>query len=493
MKKKTKPLNTENLQQLFATRGYRLLERSDLRHRFLSFLIDTCVMLAPIMIWDIIMMAVLGSIVSIAGIVIVNIIIGILLLCSILGMNAYIYTQTGGQSLGMRHFGFKVVKANGKDASNKKLIMREVLGFDIPFILLMIVLNIFGVSLYWIINGIVMLVDKRQRTLVDILMKTCVVAVIEEKQPIKARQTEMSRPQPVTVSKSRIDLHIHSNFSVNGEYNIEEIFQIAKKRNMKTISITDLDCAKSNSIAKRMSALYHVQYVPGIEINCVLHGTRLRVLGYFIQYNSELYATIENESLVNEKKASIERVRRFENVIHQPIDIDRLLANNRFQKIPGELIARHVLSRSEYQDCPALQPYITGSKKEDAVRQLTKDFFAHGRSCYVPVKYPLLEDILDVISLSGGVAVLAYPGKLYAHNPQLVEEAIRKGIQGIEVFHPSHTKKEMADLMKYAMEHKLFITGGSGFYRENTGVHIGEFQCPKDAESILHDFVEANM
>lgn len=496
MKRKTKPVKTADIGQLYEARGYRILERSDLRHRFLSFLIDTSVMLAPIMIWDIIMMAVLGSIVSIAGILIVNIIIGVLLLGTILGVNAYIYIQTGGQSLGMRSFQFKVIKANGKDAPKNKLIMREVIGFDIPFIVLMIFLNIIGVIIYWTINALVMLVDKRQRTLVDMIMGTCVIGVEQQRQVQRTQPDSRPKEAPQHQNmprKSRLDLHIHSNFSVNGDLNVEEIFQYAARNNLKTISITDLDCAKSNGIAVRMSKLYHVNYVPGIEINCNLHGARIRVLGYFIQYNSELFSTIENDSLVNEKKASIERVRRFERLLGKKIDIDRLLMNNRFQKIPGELIAKHVLNRAEYMECELLQPYINGSDMEHAYRQLARDFFAHGKPCYVAVKYPLLEDVLDVITLTGGIPVLAYPGKLMSHEAELMDEAVRMGIQGIEVFHPSHTRKEMSELMRYAMQHKLFITGGSGFYYEQSGVHIGEFNCPEDAERIIQDFIDANM
>ncbi|MEG0527549.1 MAG: RDD family protein, partial [Longicatena sp.] len=493
MKQKDKSANSINIKQYYEEKGYRSLNKSDLVNRFFSFAVDVIVMLAPIMIWDIIMMAVLGSIVSVSGIVIVNIIIGILLVCTILCLNAYIYTQTGGQSLGMRMFKYKVISKNGKNASKGKLILREVVGFDIPFVVLMIFFNAFGVVFYWGINALVLIVNKQQRTLVDFIFGTSVVGLMENVQVSKrsVEGTQVITPKKVVMENCRFDLHLHSNFSVNGEYNIEEIFQMAAKKNLKTISITDLDCAKQNSIAMRMSKLYHVNYVPGIEINCDLHGCRIRVLAYFIQYNNELFATIENESLVNEKNASIERVRKFEKLLGQRIDIDRLLKNNRFQKIPGELIAKHVLTRSEYEDCPLLQPYLMGSKKEQAVRNLVKDFFAYGKPCYVAVKYPLLEDVLDVIHLTEGVAVLAYPGKLLTNGEQLMNEAIGMGIEGIEVFHPAHSKKEMADLLQYAMKHKLFITGGSGFYNEDGGVQMGEFHCPKDAQRIIEEFIEA--
>lgn len=491
MKRKKSNENKADFNQIYESKGYRMVGRSDISNRLFSFLVDTIIMLAPIMIWNIIMMAVLGSIVSIAGIIIINIIIGILLIGTVLVLNAYIYTQTGGQSIGKRMFGYKVVKRNGKDVSKKQLVLREVIGFDIPFIVSMLFLNAIGVALFWGANTLILLLDKKQRTFIDFILRTNVVAVdiakIPQSQECVAGTVEKIKvEQPCT-----FDLHIHSNFSVNGELNVEEIFQRAAKKHLKTISITDLDCAKSNSIAVRTSALYHVNYVPGIEINCQLNGTRLRVLGYFIDYNSELYATIENDSLMYEKNASIERVHKFERILGQRIDIDRLLSSNRFQKIPGELIAKHVLSRPEFQTCKILQPYIGKEQPDVAYRQLAKDYFSFGKPCYVVAKYPALEDVLDVVEMTGGVSILAYPGKLLANEPQIVDAAISKGVQGLEVFHPSHSKKEMASLLRYAMDHKLFITGGSGFYNHVNNMEIAKFTCPKDAEGIIEEFINA--
>lgn len=492
-KKQQAPANKGTRSQMLAARGYRELGKQDTRNRLLSFLVDLSVMLAPIMIWNIIMLAVLGSIVSIAGITIVNIVVGVMLLGTVLFMNSYIYKQTRGQSLGMRMFGFKVIKFDGKLAMDRTLVMREVLGFALPFIVLMIFLNVFGVVIYWGLNGLFILVDKKHRSLIDVPMKTCVVALTQTAPQQRAQPEPAVKERVAAPARKSMDLHIHSNFSSNGEYNVEEIFQQAKKKGLKTISITDLDSAKSNGIAVRMSELYNVEFVPGIEINCDLHGRRVRLLGYFIDYTSDLYSHIENEGLVNEKNASIERVHRFEKIIQQKIDIDRLLYNNRFQKIPGELIARHVLTRPEFQDCPILQPYLYGSKKEQAYHELSKDFFAYGKSCYVPVKYPLVEDVLDVIALTNGISVIAHPGKLLSQDPGLLEEALNMGIQGIEVFHPMHTKREMADLLKLATNRKLFITCGSGFYREHNGVEIGQTMCPKEAESLVEMLIHAKM
>lgn len=479
-----------------AVDGIRPLTAQDSKNRLLAFCMDVSIMLCPIALWNIILLAVLGNIISISGIKLISIFIGVLLVISILFLNSYIYRQTGGQSVGMRMFGFKVVKKSGRKASRQQLLLRELAGFDIPFIILMYFTNAFGVMLYWGLNGLFTLADSRHRSLIDVILGTRVVA-LEKADPVKQKEAvpENVKPQPKPVEQpdmimNTMDLHIHSNFSDRGQYNVEEIFQYAKRNRIQTISITDLDCAKANSIAVRMSDLYGVTYIPGIEINCDLHGRRVRVLGYFIQYSSELFAHIENESLVNEKRASIDRVRRFESLLGRNIDEERLLKSNRFQRLSGELIAKHVLNRPEFEDCAILKPY---RRDEFGWRALNKDYFAYGKPCYVPVKYPYLKDVLDVIELTGGISVLAHPGKLLVQEPELLHEALQLGVQGIEVFHPMHTKKEMASLLKLATDRKLLVSAGSGFYNMEGITRIGRCNCPKEAEGLIDMMLHARM
>lgn len=493
---KKKSSNTGREDKILVS-GYRTFEKRDMSIRFYAFLTDVCVMLLPISIWNILFLAIFGSMVSISGIQVISIVIGILLLISILLFNNFIYTQTKGQSYGKKIFGLRVITKTGKVAMQRRLLMRELIGFDIPFLILLYFTNLLGVVAYWLINGLVVVFDPKHRSIIDFVMGTKVVTYDPSYTPVQPKQTTQPvkpKPQPVKTIKepdTTIDLHIHSNFSANGSKNVEEIFQMAKEKGLKTISITDLDSAKSITIAQRMSQLYHINYVPGIEINAELYGKRIRVLGYFVDYPHELYHQIENDALINEKQASIERVRKFENIIGLEVPVEKLLANNRFQRIPGEMIAEYVLNRAEYKNSPLLQPYLSGSKAMDPYHEMAKDFFAYGKLCYVPVKYPEIQDVLDVIHLTNGIAIIAHPGKLMENDPGLMEQVLHMDIDGLEVFHPSHTKEDTTKLLKTAMDRKLFVSAGSDFYREDRGESIGKTNCPKDAEKIVEMFVKA--
>lgn len=492
--------NTTNKQNMMNANSieYRFMAYSDIGNRLLSFLMDACIMLSPMMLWNIVVLGVLGSILSVKLLFIVNVAVAVLLIVSIFLFNSILLTRSHGQTLGMQLFSFRIISQSGKVANQHQLRVREFLGFDVPFVILMMFTNMFGVGLYWIINGLVVLIDPKHRSIIDFITRTMMVAVTPDAQdkivavdePIKQAQDTEGREARVALN--HIDLHIHSNFSANGEYNVEEIFQIAQRKGIKTIALTDIDTVKSNVLAKRMSELYHVNYVPGIEINAQLHGKRVRMLGYFIDYNNEIFVMVENKGLVAEKNAGIERVHKFEQLLGMNIDVNYLLENNRFQKIPGEMIANYVLHHKAYHKCAILQPYLQPGVQHPE-RLMSKDYFSYGKPCYVAVKYPDVKDVIDLITLCDGVPILAHPGKLLSQSATFLTQILDLGVQGVEAFHPMHTRNEMAELLRIAKERKLFITCGSGFYRENRGISMGCCACPAEAEALVDMFIKANV
>ena len=346
---------------------------------------------------------------------------------------------------------------------------------------------------YWALNGIIFLVDKKHRNLIDFLLRTYLIRVeaetIESKQEVKAPVTEkkVESVSKVSYPRNHIDLRVRSNFSAN----VEEIFQIAAKEGIHTISITDWNSVKANALAVNMSKLYNINYVPGIEIGAEYKGRRVRVLGYFIDYKNDIFTTIENNGLVNERNASLERVRRFEKILGVQIPVERLLHTNRFQRISGRLLVRHVLNSSLYDECEVLKPYRK-MEMNKAVEILCQEYFAYGKPCYVMMKCPPLQDVLDVISLTNGVAVLA-DGADFLHDEELMKDILSHGIEGIEVFQSAYNKKQMADLLRYAQKDKLLITCGSGFTSRKQGNELGDCHCPEEAESLIISLIRAKM
>ncbi len=468
--------------------GYRhatFINNRYLVDRFLAFCLDISVMLSTILIWQLLMLFIISNMLSIQFLNIIQLLtFGLLIISSFL-FNPLVITKTNGQTIGKYIYGFKVVGKDKHEVSSSKLAMRELFGFAVPFIVLSFFYGILGVIGYWLLNLLCIIVHPKHVSFIDILLGTRVIVLkkAEETQDIEVKQEEAAH--------NAIDLHIHSNFSDGGELNVEELFQKAKANGVKVISITDHNSAKANFIAERMSKLYNISYIPGIEIDCEYEGKQLRILGYFINYNSELYAHIENENLIKEKRASLERVALFEKFSGMKLDVDALLKNNRSQLISAERIAKQVLNNPAYQDEPLLQPYLHGSRSDMPYVNFYWDLFAKGKPCYVEMNYPSLEDIIDVIKLTNGIPVLAHAYQTLDDDISFIHKLIDKGVEGIEVFNTYHSKKQMVELLRIAKERQVFVTAGSGFHGKNKPqIDLGDTQCPLGAEYLIEQFIE---
>lgn len=460
-----------------------------LLERIFAFALDTCVMFLPILLWELLMLMMFSSLLTVAILPIVQWGTVILMLVSIFLFNPLLSMKSGGQTIGKYFFDIKVVQKNRHEASPAMLALREILGFSLPTVVLMFFFNVIGLFVFWIVDFIFLVIHPRHISIIDMFLGTRVVIIRErpkgQEQPIVQPIEEPKKVKSVNA----IDLHVHSNFSDDGEYNVEEIFQMASRRGMKCISICDHNTIKGNLIAKRMSSLYHVQYIPGVELDCRYKNLDLRILGYHIDYNSDIFATLENESLKREKAASLKRVELFENFTGIKINVAALMEKNRFQKVTGEMIARQVLHNQFLSEHDMLQPYLVGDKRMNPYKSLAEDFFGKGGPCYVNVRHPKLEDILDIIKLTGGIPVLACAGQVLNEGFVYMDEVLEKGIEGIEVFTPAHTNKQMAALLKIAKEYKLFVTAGSDFHGiSKPYLELGVTNCPIEAEKIVKEF-----
>ena len=88
-----------------------------------------------------------------------------------------------------------------------------------------------------------------------------------------------------------MNFHSHTIFS-DGSLNPEELLDEAYKKNLKYISITDHHTVGAHRYIKEKDLLKKypsnaINLIPGIEINCLLKGCLVHVLGYGIDINSK--------------------------------------------------------------------------------------------------------------------------------------------------------------------------------------------------------------
>ena len=103
---------------------------------------------------------------------------------------------------------------------------------------------------------------------------------------------------------SKINLHIHSNYS-DGSEDFDVLVEQAKKLNMKYIAITDHNCilGHKNTKYKNDSIL-----IKGVEFDCIYKMSLLHILGYGIDIENE---KINSLCAKNEKEQKNDLIRLF--------------------------------------------------------------------------------------------------------------------------------------------------------------------------------------
>jgi hypothetical protein len=106
------------------------------------------------------------------------------------------------------------------------------------------------------------------------------------------------------------------------------------------------------------------------------------------------------------------------------------------------------------------------------VRSVFKNFLVKGKPGYVPHQWAALSDAISWIVGSGGIAVIAHPGRYTSGKKpmgrktlrEMLTEFVELGGRGIEVVTGSHTPEQYAEFARYATEFGLLSSCGSDFH-----------------------------
>lgn len=93
----------------------------------------------------------------------------------------------------------------------------------------------------------------------------------------------------------------------------------------------------------------------------------------------------------------------------------------------------------------------------------------------------------------GGVVVLAHPGTTIDANGlserkffEILGSMKSRGLQGMEVYHPSHSEERSRDFARMANELDLIVTGGSDYHGRKSE-YVGEYSCEESAVEVILD------
>lgn len=267
------------------------------------------------------------------------------------------------------------------------------------------------------------------------------------------------------------DLHCHTKLS-DGSLGIEDLVLLAKKKGVATIAITDHDCLAGTVRGKIIGDRYGVTVIPGVELSATDEktGKSVHILCYLSDAPDRLEGLCHRNSLARKKAAHymmLQVTKRY------PISTEFII---KCATGSTNIFKQHIMQA-------LMESGFTNTIYGDLYNKLF-DKSTEGNILVNP-KYPDMAEVVGAVHDAGGIAVLAHP--YYSDNIDSIPRLVECGIDGIEVWHPSATQEQQAELKKIATKYKLLMTGGTdfhGLYNEKA-ISVGDVDVPDDAIAKL--------
>ena len=265
----------------------------------------------------------------------------------------------------------------------------------------------------------------------------------------------------------RCDLHIHSHYS-DGTLPPEEIVRRAGEIGLGACSITDHDSIEGQREALREGSRVGIEVLEGVEFSVRLDDQDIHILGYLID--------IDDGELVRQlaflEEARLERAREI---------VDRL-ADAGLEIPIAEVLE---LSGKGSVGRPHIAQVLVRHGLVSGFQAAFGRYIGEGRPCYVPKTVLPLARVVDLIRNAGGVPIWAHPGDR-VRNQSLLEEVLRAGVAGLEVYHPNHDPSMVREIEDAARRWGLITTGGSDYhFYEAKQIDIGGVTAPYSTVSAL--------
>lgn len=289
------------------------------------------------------------------------------------------------------------------------------------------------------------------------------------------------------MTKSYIDLHMHSMYSDDGEYTPTQLVDMCHETGVKIMAIADHNWVKANEEAKKHADELGMTYIPAIEIDCAYKGVNLHVLGYGID-NQEVFNQLGEDIEKQELACSMKKL-ELTNALGFDLKKEQLDALSTNGVYTGEMFGEALLNDSRYDDHELLKPYRQGGERSDnPYVNFYWDYYAQGKPCYTEIHFPTLEETIQLIHQHGGVALLAHPGNNLKGQFELFDEMVALGLDGVECFSSYHTTETNEYFYNKAKELNVLYTCGSDFHgKTKPSIHLGENGClnPQEIEDCL--------
>ena len=274
-----------------------------------------------------------------------------------------------------------------------------------------------------------------------------------------------------------IDLHCHSNVS-DGVLSPADVVARAAANGVDVLALTDHDDVSGLAAAQAAAAGTDLTLIPGVEISVTWGGQTVHIVGLRIDsQHPDLVAGLHDIRL-----GRIERAHRMAKDLAQHGIVGA------YEGAYGYAANKEMVGRTHFAR------WLVAQGHAPDMRGAFKRYLTCGNPGYVEHEWTSLENAIGWIRASGGMAVVAHPGR-YAFNARqllLLLDAFRKlGGEGIEVITGSHHSTEYGKFADLARAFSLKASRGADFHAPGEGVDIGRLpQLPHYCKPVWQGWPE---
>jgi predicted metal-dependent phosphoesterase TrpH len=257
----------------------------------------------------------------------------------------------------------------------------------------------------------------------------------------------------------------------------EELVARAAANRVEMLALTDHDGVSGLAEARAKAESEGVRFVDGVEISVTWEATTVHIVG--LQIDPE--APVLRSGLESIREGRARRAEKMGDALEAAGIPDSLAGAKTYADNPS------LISRSHFAR------HLVKTGRAPDVKSVFQRYLVKGKPGFVPHQWASLADAVSWIRASGGIAVVAHPGRYNFSKPELrafLAQFRDCGGAGIEVVTGSHSPEQYLEFARIAREFGLAASRGSDYHgKGESRADLGALpQLPGDLKPVWHDW-----
>ncbi len=259
------------------------------------------------------------------------------------------------------------------------------------------------------------------------------------------------------------DLHVHSYFSTDADWAPEALAERLAFIGAGGFALTDHETVQGIERALAAAGAVHIVCIPGIEFTAALNGRHHHILAYGVPYTSAPFRSLVDRALAARWEKTLRRVEYLQSLGYVITPEEIGYGSGRTPPV-GPRLAEYLFRLHPENR----QRFLHTHPDVDPNLPVEVAFYRRVIQRAPVEQFPTAlaaRELIPALRDFGVVPVLAHPGCPYYYvTDEEVEQLVRFGIGGIEVYSTYHDDVERQRAQALADRLHLVATGGSDFH-----------------------------